>query len=145
MGGLSLLVSIVLSKFKPCSRQLPLTAHCCGLRKFGCEFLSLPWVRLGFPGGSNGKKKSACNAGDLGSILGSGRSPEEGMLTTLVFLPGEFHGQRSLMGYMQYMGCKQSGMTERLTLTTRLRYIIVMNSMSAYSKTLNRKSNNVLK
>ena len=66
-------------------------------------------------------------------------------LTTLVFLPGEFHGQRSLMGYMQYMGCKQSGMTERLTLTTRLRYIIVMNSMSAYSKTLNRKSNNVLK
>ena len=28
--------------------------------------------------GSDGKK-SACNAGDLGSILGSGRSPGEGM------------------------------------------------------------------
>ena len=30
-----------------------------------------------FPDGSNGKA-SACNAGDLGSIPGSGRSPEEG-------------------------------------------------------------------
>ena len=32
---------------------------------------------LGFPGGSD-CKVSACNAGDLGSIPGSGRSPEEG-------------------------------------------------------------------
>ena len=30
-----------------------------------------------FPGGSDGKE-SACNAGDLGLIPGSGRSPEEG-------------------------------------------------------------------
>ena len=30
-----------------------------------------------FPGDSNGKE-SACNAGDLGSIPGSGRSPGEG-------------------------------------------------------------------
>ena len=33
---------------------------------------------FGFPGGSGGKKKSACNAGDLGSSSGLGRSPEEG-------------------------------------------------------------------
>ena len=32
---------------------------------------------LDFPGGS-GSKESACNAGDLGSIPGSGRSPGEG-------------------------------------------------------------------
>ena len=32
---------------------------------------------LNFPGGSEGKA-SACNAGDLGSIPGSGRSPGEG-------------------------------------------------------------------
>ena len=38
------------------------------------EFPRGPW---GFPGGSEGKA-SACNAGDLGSILGSGRSPGEG-------------------------------------------------------------------
>ena len=31
---------------------------------------------MGFPGGSDGKE-SACNAGDLGSILKSGRSPGE--------------------------------------------------------------------
>ena len=31
----------------------------------------------GFPGGSDGKE-SACKVGDLGSILGSGRSPGEG-------------------------------------------------------------------
>ena len=35
---------------------------------------------MGFPGGSEGgkKKKSACNAGDPGLILRSGRSPGEG-------------------------------------------------------------------
>ena len=32
---------------------------------------------MGFPCGSAGKE-SACNAGDLGSIPGLGRSPEEG-------------------------------------------------------------------
>ena len=32
---------------------------------------------IGFPGGSDGKE-SACNAGDLGSIPGSGKSPGEG-------------------------------------------------------------------
>ena len=39
----------------------------------------LEWVAypLGFPGGSE-IKASACNAGDLGSIPGSGRSPGEG-------------------------------------------------------------------
>ena len=34
-------------------------------------------ILLGFPGGSDGKE-SACNAGDLGSISGLGRSPEGG-------------------------------------------------------------------
>ena len=32
---------------------------------------------MGFPGGSDGKE-SVCNAGDPGSILGSGRAPGEG-------------------------------------------------------------------
>ena len=35
------------------------------------------WAHLDFPGGSDGKE-SACNAGDSGSIPGSGRSPREG-------------------------------------------------------------------
>ena len=49
----------------------------------GCSFGNLwnwdPAHKLtrGFPGGSDGKE-SACNAGDLGSIPGSERSPGEG-------------------------------------------------------------------
>ena len=35
------------------------------------------YILRGFPGGSAGKE-SACNAGDLGSIPGLGRSPGEG-------------------------------------------------------------------
>ena len=41
------------------------------------EYSSLCYT-LGFPGGSVGKE-SACNAGDPGSILGSGRSAGEGI------------------------------------------------------------------
>ena len=37
-------------------------------------------LNLGFPGGSD-VKKSTCNAGDLSSIPGLGRSPEEGIAT----------------------------------------------------------------
>ena len=35
-----------------------------------------------------------------------------------VFLPGEFHAQRSLVGYSPYSpwGCKELDMTEQLTL-----------------------------
>ena len=62
-------------------------------------------------GGSDGKE-SACNAGDPSSIPQSGRSPGEGDGYTLVFFPGEFHGQRSLVGYSPW-GNKESDMTER--------------------------------
>ena len=65
-----------------------------GLSDF--DLLSLP---LGFPCSSSGKE-SACNAEDLGSIPRSGRSPGEGNGNPVTaFLPGEFHGQRSLVGY----------------------------------------------
>ena len=52
----------------------------------------------GFPGGSDGKG-SSCNAGDLGSIPRSvGKIPwRREWLPTPGFLPGEFHGQRSLV------------------------------------------------
>ena len=42
-----------------------------------CEFAEQPRSPQGFPGGSDGQE-SACNAGDLGSIPGSGRSPGVG-------------------------------------------------------------------
>jgi len=48
-------------------------------------------------------KEPACSAGatgDKGSILGSGRSSGEGHGNPLQeYLPGESHGQRSLVGY----------------------------------------------
>ena len=56
-------------------------------------------ISLGFPGGSD-VKESAYNVGDLGSIPGSGRpSWRKALQPTEVFLPGESHGQRSLVGY----------------------------------------------
>ena len=68
---------------------------------------------MGFPGGSE-VKASASNAGDPGSIPGSGRSPGEGNGNPLpVFLPGESHGRRRLVGYSPW-GCKESDTTERL-------------------------------
>ena len=39
---------------------------------------------MGFPGSSAGKEPT-CNAGDLGLIPGSGRSPEEGIGYTLQY------------------------------------------------------------
>ena len=41
---------------------------------------------------------------------------EKGVTTAPVFLPREFHGQRSLVGYSPW-GHKESDMTERLTHT----------------------------
>ena len=45
------------------------------LQKLEIHFLNC--LTVGFPGSSDGKA-SACNAGDLGSIPGSGRSPGKG-------------------------------------------------------------------
>jgi len=64
-------------------------------------------VFLDFPGGSDGKK-FACNAGNLGSIPGLGRSPGEGNSYPLQDSGLENpHGQRSLVGYSP-RGCKES-------------------------------------
>ena len=54
-------------------------------------------------------KKSAWNVGDLGLIAWRRK-----WQPTTVFLPIEFHGQRSLVNYCPW-GCKDSDMTGRLT------------------------------
>ena len=69
----------------------------------------------GFPGGSDGKE-SACIAGDLIWSLGWEDSQGREWLPTPVFLSGEFHGQRRLMGYSP-RGCKESDTTEWQTLS----------------------------
>ena len=78
-------------------------------------------IYKGIPGDSDGKEFT-CNAGDLGSIPGWEDPLEKGQLPTPVFLPGEFHGQRSLAGYSLW-GHKESGTTEWLTHTqTKIRH-----------------------
>ena len=66
---------------------------------------------MSFPGGSVVKKLLANvgDAGDMGSISESGR--RRAWQPTPVFLPGEYHGQRSLVGYSPW-GCIQSDMTK---------------------------------
>ena len=72
------------------------------------------YIPLGFPSGSDGKE-SACNVRDPGSIPWVGKIPwSRAWQPTPVFLPGEFHGQRSLAGYSPW-GHKGSDMTGHLT------------------------------
>ena len=64
----------------------------------------IPWRRkrlpipvfLGFPGGSTGKE-SACSAGDLGSVPGLERSPEEGKAYQL-----QYSGLKNSMNCIVY-------------------------------------------
>ena len=70
---------------------------------------------MGFSGGLVGKE-SACNAGDLNSIPGSGRFPGEGNGNPLQYsCLDESHGQRTLAGYSPW-GHKESGTTEPLNM-----------------------------
>ena len=78
-------------------------------------FVSRIHLLLGVPGGSDGKE-SAPGAGDLGSILGWEDILEKKWLPTPVFLPGEFHGLKILVGYSAW-SCKESDRTEQLTLS----------------------------
>ena len=99
---------------------------------------------LSVPSGSDGEE-SACKAGDLSLIPGLGQSPGERnsyllqlgkqlwkhlvtiesniiinakyYLILFLFLPGESHGQRSLVGHRP-CGHKESDSSEQLTLRT---------------------------
>ena len=80
---------------------------------FNILFYALIDFTKGFPIGSK-VKASAWNVGDPGLIPGSGSSPGEGKWQPpLVLLPGEYHGGRSLVGYIPW-GCKESDTTEQL-------------------------------
>ena len=79
-------------------------------------------------------KNLPANAGDAGLICGSGEDPlEKGMATTPVFLPGKFHGGRSLVGYSP-QGRKESD---------RIKYTCThyLNQYAVYTAGGNLKSN----
>ena len=53
---------------------------------------------------------------------------------TLVFLPGEFYGQRSLAGY-NLLSCKDLDMTEQLKHTQGQFYIKKISSLASFENT----------
>ena len=72
--------------------------------------------KMGFPGGSDGKESaSSCRRPRFDPWIRKIPWRRE-WLPTPVFLPEEFHGQKSLTGYSPW-GCKESGTIERLTLS----------------------------
>ena len=101
--------------------------------KVSLRSLSRSWVHSVFPGGASGKEvpASARDIRDTGFSPGSGRSHGEKEMAThssilaweiprtedpggLQSLPGEFHGQRSLVGYSLW-GWKESNTTQQLS------------------------------
>ena len=72
-------------------------------------------IYMGFSGGSD-CKESAWNARPRFNPWVGTIPWRREWLPTLVFLPGEFDGQRSLTSYSS-RGCKELDMTERLRLT----------------------------
>ena len=76
------------------------------------------WEEKGFPGGSDGKE-SACNAGGLGSIPGSGRSPGGGHGNPLQYSCLENPMHRGAWRATQSMGSQESDTIERLSTSTQ--------------------------
>ena len=74
-----------------------------------CKMSRQRYCRRGFPGSSDGKE-SGCNAGDLGSIPGLGRSLGEGKGYLL-----QYSGLENSMD--SPWDLKESDMTERLSLS----------------------------
>ena len=71
------------------------------------------------PHSGSAGKESACNAGDQGLIPGSGRWEWQ---PTPVFLLGEFHGQRSLVGCNNPWGHKKLDINEQQTFSLSCTY-----------------------
>ena len=72
--------------------------------------MEIPYI-LGFPGGSD-CKESTCNAGDLGSVPGLGRSPGGGHGNPLQYSCLENSRDRGAWQAIDHGGLKESDMTE---------------------------------
>ena len=77
---------------------------------------------MGFPGGSDGKE-SVCNAGNLGSITGSGRSPGEGLATHSNILAWKIPIDRGAWQGTVHGGRKELDMTKQLSTAHSDKYI----------------------
>ena len=93
-------------------------------------------VSLGFPSGSHGKE-SACNARNMGSVPGLGRSPGGGHGIPLKYSCLENPcGQRSLVGYSPWVSESQSNTTEWLNTA---QHTVFMNWKTQFCKDNNTK------
>ena len=102
---------VALSSFPlPCTLGIDISQGLDKLFSGKCEINYWPRPTWGLPGGSEGKE-SACNVEDPDSIPWRTEWPP-----IPVFLPGEFHEQRSLESYSPW-GCKESDTTKQLTHT----------------------------
>ena len=91
---------------------------------------------LGFPGGSD-SKESSCNAGDLGSIPGLGRSPGGGHGNAFQYSCLENrHGWRSLAVCSPW-GCKELDMTKCSTYYIFKNCLIKSNNIEDVNSFLN--------
>ena len=77
---------------------------------------------MGFPGGS-ADKESSCNAGDLGSIPGLGRSPGEGKGYALQY-----------SGLEKSMDCTVYGVTKSQTQLSDFHYITQLRGSTSRAK-----------
>ena len=97
----------------------------------------------GLPCDSDGIE-SSCSAGDLSSIPGSGEIPwrREWQLTP-VFLPGEFHRQRNLVGYRQ-SGHKESDLAKYNKANKQQQQMLhELNRTVLFRRTVNRRTSTV--
>jgi len=84
--------------------------------------LAVVTIILGFPGGSDGKE-STWKCGRPGFDPWVRKMPwRREWQPTPIFLPGKFHGQKSLVGYSPW-GHKESATTEWLALTIILSWL----------------------
>ena len=89
----------------------------------------------GFPGGTSGKEPTCqCRRNKrCGFDPWVGKIPwKKAWQPTPGFLPGESHGQRSLVGYSP-KGCKELDMTEQLSMPTRI-FLLIKNVTCHISK-----------
>ena len=82
---------------------------------------------------SSDGKASVCNAGDPNSVLDWEDPSRRKWQPTPVFLPGESHGQKSLVSYSPWH-CKELDMTEGLTLKFLNHYFRIFWSIDFYSE-----------
>ena len=91
------------------------------LRIHGIDFIGTPGSFVGLPGGSDGKE-SVCNAGDLGLIPGSGRSPGKGNGNSLQYSCLENPMDRAVWQAIVHVVVKESDTTYWLSKNTQFSY-----------------------